>query len=113
MSDDTNPVEVASAEYPELPASEPPGQPRGGLDLLADVPLQVTVELGRVRMTVRELLALQPGSVVELDRVVGTPVDVLVNGSVVGRGEVVVVDEELGVRLVDVVRHPDLEDRSR
>lgn len=110
MSDAASPVEVASADYPELPPSEPSGEPRGSLDLLADVPLQVTVELGRVRMTVRELLALQPGSVVELDRVVGTPVDVLVNGSVVSRGEVVVVDEELGVRLTEVLRRPDLAD---
>lgn len=100
---DTPEPDVATAEFPELAPAERPGAPRGELDLLADVPLEVTVELGRARMTVRELLALQAGSVVELDRVAGTPVDVLVNGQLVARGEVVVVAEELGVRLTDIV----------
>lgn len=100
---DTPEPDVATAEFPELAPAERAGAPRGELDLLADVPLEVTVELGRARMTVRELLALQAGSVVELDRVAGTPVDVLVNGQLVARGEVVVVAEELGVRLTDIV----------
>ena len=107
MSDPSTHGHVAAAEFPELAPSGPNGAPRGDLDLLADVPLEVTVELGRVRMTVRELLALQQGSVVELDRVAGAPVNVLVNGSAVARGEVVVVDEELGVRLTEIIsRNP-------
>lgn len=76
------------------------------LDLLADVDLVVTVELGRVRIAVRDLLRLAEGSVVELDRAVGAPVDVLVNGSLVARGDVVVVDDELGVRITELLRRP-------
>ena len=73
------------------------------LDLLADVEMGVTAELGRTRMTVRDLLALSPGSVVELDRVAGSPVDLLVNGTLIARGEVVVVDDEFGVRISEIV----------
>jgi flagellar motor switch protein FliN/FliY len=63
----------------------------------------VTAELGRRRMTVRELLALTPGTVIELDRAAGSPVDVLVNGTLIARGEVVVIDEEFGIRIVEIV----------
>lgn len=73
------------------------------LELLADVEMGVTAELGRTRMTVRDLLALTPGSVVELDRLAGSPVDVLVNGTLVARGEVVVIDEEFGVRISEII----------
>lgn len=73
------------------------------MDVLADVPMDVTVELGRTTMHVRELLALGPGSVVELDRLAGAPVDVLVNGTAVATGNVVVVDNELAVRIIDIV----------
>lgn len=95
---------VSPVAYPDLG----PGvtAARGGdLDLLADVELQVAVELGRVRLRVRDLLQLAEGSVVELDRSAGAPVDVLVNGSLVARGEVVVVDDELGVRVTELLRH--------
>jgi flagellar motor switch protein FliN len=74
------------------------------LDLLADVDLTVTVELGRVRMKLRDMLRLVEGSVVELNRVATAPVDVLVNGSVLARGEVVVVDDELGIRITELLR---------
>jgi flagellar motor switch protein FliN/FliY len=73
------------------------------LELLNDVEMGVTAELGRRRMTVRELLGLTPGSVIELDRAAGSPVDVLVNGTVIARGEVVVVDEEFGIRISEIV----------
>ena len=63
----------------------------------------VTAELGRRRMTVRDLLALTPGSVIELDRAAGSPVDVLVNGTLIARGEVVVIDEEFGIRIAEIV----------
>lgn len=76
---------------------------RGGMQILSDVSMTVTAELGRARMTVRELLELAPGAIVELDRTAGTPIDVLVNGTVVARGEVVVVDEEFGVRVTEIV----------
>ncbi len=73
------------------------------VELLNDVEMGVTAELGRTRMTVRELLAMQPGSIVELDRAAGSPVDLLVNGTLVARGEVVVIDEEFGVRITEII----------
>ena len=73
------------------------------LTILKDVEMGVTAELGRRRMTVRDLLALTPGSVIELDRAAGSPVDVLVNGTLIARGEVVVIDEEFGIRIAEIV----------
>ena len=77
------------------------------LQMLADVEMHVTAELGRTRMNVAELLALGAGSVIELDRTAGSPIDLLVNGTLIARGEVVVVDEEYGVRLTEIVGSPD------
>jgi flagellar motor switch protein FliN len=74
-----------------------------GIDMLRDVEMEVTCELGRTRMTVRQLLALAPGDVVELDRVAGAPADLLVNGTLLARGEVVVVDESFGLRITEIV----------
>ncbi len=77
--------------------------PGDRLDLLSNVEMDVTAELGRTRMTVRELLSLTPGNVVELDRAAGSPVDLFVNGTLIARGEVVVVDEEFGVRVSEII----------
>jgi flagellar motor switch protein FliN/FliY len=90
-------------EFEPLVNQAPEPEGNRSLDLLADVEMGVTAELGRTRMTVRELLALTPGSVVELDRTAGSPVDVLVNGTLVARGEVVVIDEEFGVRISEII----------
>ena len=95
--------ESAPHEFEPLVSREPDVEPNRSLDLLADVEMGVTAELGRTRMTVKELLALTPGSVVELDRTAGSPVDVLVNGTLVARGEVVVIDEEFGVRISEII----------
>ena len=84
----------------QTPAAEPAAR---NLDLLLDIPLQVTVELGRTRMTLRELLGLVGGSVVELGKLAGEPLDVHVNGRLVARGECVTVNDKFGVRLTDVV----------
>jgi flagellar motor switch protein FliN/FliY len=73
------------------------------IDLILDISLRVTVELGRKMMSVRDILALGPGSVVELDKLAGEPVDVLVNDRLVATGEVVVADENFGVRITDIV----------
>lgn len=94
-------ADVPTASIPGTAARLGAGSPP--LDLLADVELAVSAELGRTRMQVRDLLALGPGSVVELDRAAGSPIDVLVNGTLIARGEVVVVDEEFGVRLTEIV----------
>ena len=72
-------------------------------DLLLDIPLEVTVELGRTRLVLRELLGLASGSVVELGKLAGEPLDVFVNGKLVARGECVMVNEKFGVRLTDIV----------
>lgn len=73
------------------------------LDMLGDVTIQVCVELGRARLTVADVLNLKVGSVVELDKLAGEPGDVYVNGSMVGRGEIVVVDDHFGIRVFDAV----------
>jgi flagellar motor switch protein FliN/FliY len=78
------------------------GTPRK-LDLLLDVPLDLSVELGRARMSIQDLLNLSPGSVIELDKVAGEPLDFMVNGRLVARGEAVVVNDKFGVRITDIV----------
>lgn len=87
---------------PAFGAAPSPVVPRG-LELLHGVDMEVTVELGRTRMTVRDLLALTPGAVLELDRAAGSPADLLVNGRLVARGEVVVVDEDFGLRVTEIL----------
>ena len=74
-----------------------------GLDFILDIPLQVTVELGRTQMLVNDLLQLGQGSVVELSKISGEPMEVLVNQKLIARGEVVVVNEKFGIRLTDVI----------
>lgn len=74
-----------------------------GIEMLHGVDMEVTVELGRTRMTVRDLLALAPGAVLELDRAAGSPADLLVNGRLIARGEVVVVDEDFGLRVTEIL----------
>jgi flagellar motor switch protein FliN/FliY len=76
---------------------------RHGLDMLRDVAMEVTAQIGSTRMTVSELLALSDGAVVELDRAAGAPADLLVNGHLIARGEVVVVDENFGLRITEIV----------
>ena len=77
--------------------------PRRGIELLHGVDMEVTVEIGRTRMTVRDLLELSPGAVLELDRAAGSPADLLVNGRLIARGEVVVLDEDFGLRITEIV----------
>ncbi|OAI40698.1 hypothetical protein AYO38_05440 [bacterium SCGC AG-212-C10] len=91
------------ARFAPLPEPEPPSS-RSNIDLLAGLQMNVSVELGRTQLTVADVLGLGPGSVIELDRLAGEPVDILVNDRLVARGEVVVVDENFGVRVVEVVR---------
>jgi flagellar motor switch protein FliN/FliY len=86
------------------------GAPRS-LDLLLDIRLQLTAELGRREMTIREALSLGPGSVLELDKIAGEPVDLLVNNKLIARGEVVVIDENFGVRVTEVVSPEERMDR--
>ncbi len=79
----------------------------GPLDIISDIPVRVTVELGKARKSVSEILALTSGAVIELDKMAGEPVDILVNGKVIAHGEVVVIDENFGVRLTDIMDADD------
>jgi len=80
-----------------------PGEARNDLDLILDIPVQLTVELGRTRIPIKHILQLAQGSVIELDALAGEPMDVLVNGCLIAQGEVVVVNEKFGIRLTDIV----------
>ena len=99
MSDpvDYVPFETTAAPGPARDASA------AELERLHDVPVELAVEIGRTRMTIREAPALGPGSIVTLNRASGEPVDLLVNGTPIARGEVVVIDEEFGLRVTEVV----------
>lgn len=114
--DEVNEAVAETAAEPE-PAAEPatlstlaPQQtnaPLGNLDFILDVPLQITVNLGETRMLIKELLQLGQGSVVELEKMAGEPMDVLIGDKLIARGEVVVVNEKFGVRLTDIVSTAD------
>lgn len=80
-----------------------PGQGETSLDVILDIPVTLSMEIGRTSISIEKLLQLAKGSVVELDRMAGEPLDVLVNGTLVARGEVVVVNDKFGVRLSDVI----------
>ena len=97
-------AEVAAAAEPtkEPQAATGTEKPRN-LDLILDIPLRVTVELGRTKMVVSDLLNLTQGSVVELNKLAGEPMEVLVNEKLIARGEAVVVNEKFGVRLTDII----------
>lgn len=124
------PENVSTQQPVQSPAATPAGPPvrqaaegpadagsakpsLAGLDLVLDVPLQVTVEIGSARMLVQEVLQLDTGSVIELDRMAGEPADMLVNGRVVARGEVIVSDERLAIRLVEITGGDRLGDGHR
>ena len=94
--------ELANEEGDNKSPDKANGEP-ASLDLILDIPLTVTVELGRSKMLINDLLQLGQGSVVELTKLVGEPLEVLVNNKLVARGEVVVVNEKFGVRLTDIV----------
>lgn len=95
-------AQFASFEAPSLSQGE-----SQNLDLLLDIPLQVTVELGRTKRSVKEILEISGGSIIELDKLAGEPVDILVNSRLIAKGEVVVIDENFGVRITDILSQAD------
>jgi flagellar motor switch protein FliN/FliY len=95
--------EVRAAEFDNLQEDGAPAGKDVNLDVILDVPVTLSMEVGRTRMPIRNLLQLNPGSVVELDRAAGEPLDVFVNGTLIAHGEVVVVNEKFGIRLTDVI----------
>jgi flagellar motor switch protein FliN/FliY len=94
-------------EAKQLNANADPGSGEVKLDVILDIPVTVGMEIGRTQLSIRNLLQLNQGSIVELDRLAGEPMDVLVNGTLVAHGEVVVVNEKFGIRLTDVVSPAD------
>ncbi len=101
------PVDIQPASFSEFEhVSSPQGDSRN-LDMLLDIPLQVTVELGRTKRTVQEILALSSGAIIELDKLAGEPVDILINSKLIAKGEVVVIDENFGVRVTDIISQRD------
>ncbi|PUA29683.1 MAG: flagellar motor switch protein FliN [Cellvibrio sp. 79] len=85
----------------EVTKQQAPGSP--DLDVILDIPVSISMEVGRTSITIRNLLQLNQGSVIELDRLAGEPLDVLVNGTLIAHGEVVVVNEKFGIRMTDVI----------
>jgi flagellar motor switch protein FliN len=102
MADEWNEMSDDVAAPAEAGAAEKPVETTD-LDFILDIPLEISVELGRTSMLVNDLLQLGQGSVVELTKLAGEPMEILVNGKLVARGEVVVVNEKFGVRLTDII----------
>jgi flagellar motor switch protein FliN/FliY len=96
-------VNINPVSYPSLTAGGMKGQMPSNIDLLLDVQMILTVELGRTKKYVKDILGLGEGSIIELDKLAGEPVDLLVNGKLIAKGEVVVIDENFGVRVTDIV----------
>lgn len=98
------PVNVQQAQFATFSNDINPMQPQENIDLIKDVPLEVTVELGRTRKSINDILDFSPGTIIELDKIAGEPIDVLVNGKNVAKGEVVVIDESFGVRVTEIIK---------
>lgn len=101
------PVHVQQAEFASFQAPSLNKEESNNLNLLLDIPLQVTVELGRTKRSVKEILEMSGGSIIELDKLAGEPVDILVNNRYIAKGEVVVIDENFGVRITDILSQMD------
>ncbi|GAH48993.1 unnamed protein product [marine sediment metagenome] len=96
-------INVQPTKFPPLESKPSVSEP-DNIELLFDIPLQLTVELGRTTMSIKEVLALTSGSVIELDKLTGESAELLVNGKLIARGEVVVVDENFGLRITEIIK---------
>ena len=115
MAEQTSAESTAAPAAPNAPIAQPAnifpnfggdpgkGSIMGELDIIMDIPVQISVELGRTKLSIRNLLQLAHGSVVELDALAGEPMNVLVNGTLIAQGEVVVVNDKFGIRLTDII----------
>lgn len=101
------PINVQPASFSSFQPYQMERNEASNLNMLLDIPLNVTVELGRTQRSVKEILELSPGSIIELDKLAGEPVDILVNNRLIATGEVVVIDENFGVRVTDIVSQTD------
>jgi flagellar motor switch protein FliN/FliY len=98
----TNDTEIDAASFAELEKGRGDGE-KVDLDVLMDIPVTLQLEIGRAKVTIRNLLSYTQGSVIEMDRLAGEPLDLLVNGTLIAHGEVVVINDKFGVRLTDVI----------
>ncbi|MDN3487517.1 flagellar motor switch protein FliN [Pseudoalteromonas sp. S3260] len=102
-TDDSPEVKVTELDELDDSKHELSGEEKRKLDTILDIPVTISMEVGRSKINIRNLLQLNQGSVIELDRVAGEPLDVLVNGTLIAHGEVVVVNDKFGIRLTDVI----------
>ena len=94
---------ASAAVFQDFSSKGPKAETHNDIDFILDIPVQLTVELGRTKIAIKNLLQLAQGSVVELDGLAGEPMDVLVNGCLIAQGEVVVVNDKFGIRLTDII----------
>jgi len=94
---------ASAAVFKDFSSTAPKTETHNDIDFILDIPVQLTVELGRTKIAIKNLLQLAQGSVVELDGLAGEPMDVLVNGCLIAQGEVVVVNDKFGIRLTDII----------
>lgn len=99
-----NPVNVQGAQFTPFVQGITPAMSNENIDLIMDVPLEVTVELGRTHKSIHDILEFAPGTIIELNKIAGEPVDILVNGKYVAKGEVVVIEESFGVRITEIIK---------
>ena len=97
-------INIQPAQFTSFSSDISMMQSQENIELIRDVPLEVTVELGRTHKSISEILDFAPGTIVELDKIAGEPIDVLVNGKYVAKGEVVVIEESFGVRITDIIK---------
>ena len=97
-------MSIQPAQFQNFAGEFNPNQPQENIDLIKDVPLEVTVELGRTSKSISDILDFAPGTIIELDKIAGEPIDVLVNGKFVAKGEVVVIEESFGVRVTEIIK---------
>ena len=98
------PVNVQPAQFQPFMGDLSAAFQKENIDLIMDVPLEVTVELGRTSKSIQEILDFAPGTIIELNKIAGEPIDVLVNGKYVAKGEVVVIEESFGVRITEIIK---------
>ncbi|MBD7936715.1 MULTISPECIES: flagellar motor switch phosphatase FliY [Cytobacillus] len=107
MRKQTEQAQIQPANFLDFGSQQPAEKQTNNLDMLLDIPLQLTVELGRTKRSVREILDMTQGSIIELDKLAGEPVDILINSRLIAKGEVVVIDENFGVRVTSIISQQD------
>ncbi|MEG0805176.1 MAG: flagellar motor switch protein FliN, partial [Lachnospiraceae bacterium] len=104
MYNQQQPVNVQPAQFQTFTGDFGPNSQKENIDLIMDVPLEVTVELGRTSKSIQDILEFTPGTIIELNKIAGESIDVLVNGKYVAKGEVVVIEENFGIRITEIIK---------